>query len=136
VKQKEKNAYIFNRVNARNIAVWPEAKFTLRKQNWILHSGNRVAVYFIVTATSFVPSPLLKSKQHHGEGQSENFPCCSAVAEKSGAGVTAGPTTCIPFKGRAAVLLRLRRVVHRLVTLLIGCSSLHLAIEKYSRIHS
>ncbi|TGZ56765.1 Uncharacterized protein DBV15_02816 [Temnothorax longispinosus] len=44
------------------------------------------------------PLSLSKSKQHHGEGQPENFPCCSAVAEKSGAGVTAVRRRgCIPF---------------------------------------
>ncbi|KYQ51054.1 hypothetical protein ALC60_09851 [Trachymyrmex zeteki] len=51
---------------------------------------------------SYLPSFLPKSKQHHGEGQPENFPCCSAVAEKSGAGMTA-IQWCILFRGRASV---------------------------------
>ncbi|EGI69546.1 hypothetical protein G5I_01837 [Acromyrmex echinatior] len=60
----------------------------------------QVAISLIVTTTSLVPSFLPKSKQHHGEGQPENFPCCSAVAEKSGAGMTAVQQGIL-FRGRA-----------------------------------
>ncbi|KYN37737.1 hypothetical protein ALC56_07936 [Trachymyrmex septentrionalis] len=66
----------------------------------VIPSFLEVAIYLIVTATSFIPSLLPKSKQHHGKGQPENFPCCSAVAEKSGAGMTA-VQQCILFRGRA-----------------------------------
>lgn len=64
-------------------------KPSLRCVNKIESSAREIGSQYIIVTTSIVPSPLSKSKQHHGEGQPENFPCCSAVAEKSGAGVTA-----------------------------------------------
>jgi len=106
-------------------------KPNLRKQNWI-RSENQVAIYLIVTATSLVPSLLPKSKQyHHREGQPENFPCCSAVAEKSGAGMTA-VQQCILFRGRAPVFFHLRRDVHRVYSsshLLVFISGLRDIVE-------